>query len=124
MKKQLTRKSKLRQRNLFVDERSLFEKLCDPVKLSAGFKAVKKNGGSPGIDGVTIKEFDNRLEEELAQLQMELESWRYKPNPVRRVEIPKPGKGAGVRLLGVPCTRDRVVHATTKLPLKPIRFFV
>ena len=120
MKKQLTMKGKLRQRNLFNDERSLFEKLCDPVKLRAGFKAVKKNGGAPGIDGVTIKEFDSRLEEELAQLQMELESWRYKPSPVRRVEIPKLGKGAGVRLLGVPCTRDRVVHATIKLLLEPI----
>jgi len=120
MKKQLTMKGKLRQRNLFVDERSLFEKLCDPVKLRAGFKAVKKNGGSPGIDGVTIKEFDSRLEKELAQLQTELESWCYEPNPVRRVEIPKPGKGAGVRLLGVPCTRDRVVHATIKLLLEPI----
>jgi RNA-directed DNA polymerase len=120
MKKQLTMKGKLRQRNLFVDERSLFEKLCDPVKLRAGFKAVKKNGGSPGIDGVTIQEFDSRLEEELAQLQTELESWCYEPKPVRRVEIPKPGKGAGVRLLGVPCTRDRVVHATIKLLLEPI----
>jgi retron-type reverse transcriptase len=120
MKKQLTMKSKLRQRNLFVDERSLFEKLCDPVKLRAGFKAVKKNDGSPGVDGVTIKEFDSRLEEELAQLQVELENWCYEPNPVRRVEIPKPGKGAGVRLLGVPCTRDRVVHATMKLLLEPI----
>ncbi|RUM46445.1 MAG: group II intron reverse transcriptase/maturase [Desulfocapsa sp.] len=113
-------KGKLRQRNLFEDERSLFEKLCDPVKLRAGFKAVKRNNGSPGIDGVTIREFESRLEEELAQLQMELESWRYKPKPVRRVEIPKPGKGAGVRLLGVPCTRDRVVHATIKLLLEPI----
>ena len=120
MKKQLTMKGKLRQRNLFEDERSLFEKLCDPVKLGAGFKAVKKNDGSPGIDGVTIKEFESRLEEELAQLQMELESWCYEPKPVRRVEIPKPGKGAGVRLLGVPCTRDRVVHATIKLLLEPI----
>ena len=120
MKKRLTMKSKLRQRNLFKDERSLFEKLCDPVNLRAGFKAVKKNAGAPGIDGVTIKEFESRLEEELAQLQMELESWCYEPKPVRRVEIPKPGKGAGVRLLGVPCTRDRVVHATIKLLLEPI----
>lgn len=120
MKKQLTMKGKLRQRNLFVDERSLFEKLCDPVKLRAGFKAVKKNDGSPGIDGVTIEEFGSRLEEELAQLQMELESWCYEPKPVHRVEILKPEKGAGVRLLGVPCTRDRVVHATIKLLLEPI----
>ena len=120
MKKQCKMKDKMRQRSLFVDERSLFEKLCDQRNLRAGFKAVKKNGGSPGIDGVTIKEFENCLEEELVQLQTELASWNYKPKPVRRVEIPKPGKGAGVRLLGVPCTRDRVVHATIKQLLEPI----
>ncbi|MGL1932367.1 MAG: group II intron reverse transcriptase/maturase [Desulfotalea sp.] len=51
---------------------------------------------------------------------MELVSWCYKPSPVRRVEIPKPGKGTGVRLLGVPCIRDRVVQATIKFLLEPI----
>jgi len=120
MKKQLKMKDKMRQRSLFVDERSLFEKLCYQSNLQAGFRAVKKNGGSPGIDGVTIEEFGSRLEEELFQLQLEIASWNYKPSPVRRVEIPKPGKGAGVRLLGVPCTRDRVIHATLKLLLEPI----
>lgn len=120
MTKQLKMKCKMRQRSLCVDERSLFEKLCDLNNLRTGFKAVKKNGGAPGIDGVTIKEFESRLKEELVQLQMEIASWNYKPSPVRRVEIPKPGKGAGVRLLGVPCTRDRVVQATIKLLLEPI----
>lgn len=120
MTKQLKMKDKMRQRSLCVDERSLFEKLCDLSNLEAGFKAVKKNRGAPGIDGVTIKEFESRLKEELVQLQLEIASWGYKPSPVRRVEIPKPGKGAGVRLLGVPCTRDRVVQATIKLLLEPI----
>ena len=110
----------MKQMSLFVDERSLFGKLCSLESLAEGFKAVKKNGGSPGIDGVTIKEFESRLVEELKQLKTELEGWAYKPNPVRRVEIPKPGKGAGVRLLGVPCVRDRVVQATLKLILEPI----
>lgn len=120
MTKQLKMKDKMRQRSLCVDERSLFDKLCDLSNLEAGFKAVKKNRGAPGIDGVTIKEFESRLKEELVQLQLEIASWGYKPSPVRRVEIPKPGKGAGVRLLGVPCTRDRVVQATIKLLLEPI----
>lgn len=120
MKRRSKMKSKMRQLNLFVDERSLFEKLCDLSSLEAGFKAVKKNGGSPGIDGVTIQDFASRLEEELVQLQEEMRSWTYKPNPVRRVEIPKPGKGAGVRLLGVPCVRDRVVQTTMKQLLEPI----
>ena len=120
MMKQLKTKGKMRQRSLFIDERSLFEKLYDQSNLEAGFKAVKKNRGAPGIDGVTIKEFESRLEEELVQLQMEIASWNYKPSPARRVEIPKPGRGAGVRLLGVPCTRDRVVQAMIKLLLEPI----
>lgn len=120
MKKHPTEQSKARQRNLFVDERSLFEKLCDLHNLQAGFKAVKKNGGAPGVDEVTVEEYASRLDEELAQLKKDLEGWSYKPNPVRRVEIPKPGIGAGVRLLGVPCIRDRLVHATLKLLLEPI----
>ena len=62
MTKQLKTKSKMRQRSLFVDERSLFEKLCDQSNLKTGFKAVKKNRGAPGIDGVTIKEFESFLQ--------------------------------------------------------------
>ncbi len=120
MKKHPTEISKARQLNLFVDERSLFVKLCDLHNLQAGFKAVKKNGGAPGVDGVTVQEYEDCLDEELAQLKKDLEGWSYKPSPVRRVEIPKPGKGAGVRLLGVPCIGDRVVHATLKALLEPI----
>ena len=66
--------------------------------LREGFKAVKKNRCSPCIDGVTIEKFKACLDEELAQLKEGLESWTYKPKPVRRVEIPKPGKNAGIRL--------------------------
>lgn len=120
MKKHPKERSKARQLNLFVDDRSLFEKLCDLHNLQAGFKAVKKNDGAPGVDGVRVEEFECRLDEELAQLKKDLEGWSYKPKPVLRVEIPKPGKGTGVRLLGVPCIRDRVVHATLKLLLEPI----
>jgi group II intron reverse transcriptase/maturase len=57
---------------------------------------------------------------QLRQLSQELKSWKYKPAPVLRVEIPKPGKNAGVRKLGIPCVRDRVVQATLKLILEPI----
>jgi len=120
MKQQRNTEGEMRQRELFTDERSLFEKLCDLSNLRSGFKAVKKNGGAPGVDGVSIEEFGDRLEEELVQLKEALESWHYKPKAVRRVEIPKPGKGAGVRLLGVPCVVDRVVHTTIKLLLEPI----
>ena len=110
----------MKQMKLSIDERNLFEKLCSLEYLIEGFKAVKKNRGSPGIDGVTIGEFGSRLDEELVQLRDELEGWTYKSKPVRRVKIQKPGKDAGVRLLGVPCVRDRVVQATLKLILEPI----
>ena len=109
----------MRQIELLLDETRLFEALCSIERLAAGFRRVKKNKGSPGVDGVTIAEFESRLSEELSRLKEELESWTYKPSPVRRVEIPKPG-GKGIRLLGVPTVRDRVVHATLKELLEPI----
>ena len=101
------------QQDLLTDERRLFEELCTLDRLRAGFHSVKKNKGSPGVDGISIAEFDSRLDEELGRLKAELESWTYKPAPVRRVEIPKPG-GRGTRNLGVPTVRDRVVQATLK----------
>ena len=108
------------QLELFLDTRSLFEKLCSVEYLRQGFSAVKANKGAPGIDRISIKEFESRLEEELAHLRKDLEGWSYEPKPVRRVEIPKPGSGSGVRLLGVPCIRDRVVQATLKLLVEPL----
>jgi RNA-directed DNA polymerase len=80
---------------------------------------VKKNRGKPGIDGVSIADFEANLDEELSRLQQELSNWTYQPSPVRRVEIPKLG-GKGMRLLGIPTVRDRVVQATLKLLLEPI----
>ncbi len=73
----------------------------------------------PELTGITIDDFEKRLPQELSRLKNELESWTYKPSPVRRVEIPKPG-GAGVRLLGIPTISDRVVHAAIKAVLEPI----
>jgi group II intron reverse transcriptase/maturase len=87
--------------------------------LGIGFILVKRNRGKPGIDGVRIADFEANLDEELSQLQQELSNWTYQPSPVRRVEIPKPG-GKGMRLLGIPTVRDRVVQATLQLLLEPI----
>jgi retron-type reverse transcriptase len=105
----------MKQRDLFNHELRRFEALCTVERLSAGFRRVKKNKGAPGVDGVTIEDFGSRLREELSQLKEELESWRYKPSPVRRVEIPKPGEKASVYSV-----YRRVVHATLKELLEPI----
>ena len=95
------KQSDMVQQDLLTDETRLFEELCAVERLRGGFLSVRKNKGSPGVDGVTIAAFETRLEEELGRLKTELESWTYNPSPVRRVEIPKPG-GRGIRLLGVP----------------------
>ncbi len=106
------------ERNLFTDKDRLFESLTEEMNLAVGFDAVRKNKGSPGVDGQSISDFETKLEEELRLLSKELKSWSYEPQPVRRVEIPKPN--GGVRLLGIPCVRDRVVQATIKHLLEPL----
>ncbi len=106
--------------DLSTEQRSLFDQLCSPERLRAGFKAVKKNRGSPGIDGITLDQFESRLDEELAQLQNDLQGWRYAPKPVRQVDIPKPGSKREFRTLGVPTVRDRVVQTTLKTLLEPL----
>jgi retron-type reverse transcriptase len=97
----------------------VFERVCSLEILREAFRAVKSNKGAPGVDRVSVEDFENNLEQEIVQLKKELESWTYKPKPVKRVEIPKPG-GMGVRLLGIPTVRDRVVQASIKIILEPI----
>ena len=107
----------MEQLNIPEDPQNLFEQITSIEQLLKGFKAVRKNKGSPGIDGVNLISFEENLFEELGQLQDELVSWSYKPKAVRRVEITKPN--GGVRLLGVPCVRDRVVQAAIKQVIEP-----
>jgi len=109
----------MNEQDLLREEARLYDHLCEIDWLRAGFEQVKKNRGAPGIDRVTIADFEARLDVELRRLREELVSWTYQPAPVRRVEIPKPG-GRGLRLLGVPTVRDRVVQATLKLLLEPL----
>jgi group II intron reverse transcriptase/maturase len=103
----------------FRFQTDLFEGICALETLRESFKAVKRNKGAPGIDGITIEKYEENLEENLKQLQTEVLSWIYKPTPVKRVEIPKPG-GKGVRMLGIPIVKDRVLHMAIKMVLEPI----
>ena len=69
---------------------------------------MKSNNGVPGIDGQAVKDFQARLEENLAAIHAELKTNTYQPSPVRRVEIEKED---GIRrLLGIPTVKDRVVQ--------------
>lgn len=96
----------------------LFDEACSRERLSEAFTKVYKNRGAAGVDGVSVAKFKDNLKEELDQLSMELESWSYKPAPVKRVRIPKPN--GGERLLGIPVVRDRVVQASLLSVLEPV----
>jgi RNA-directed DNA polymerase len=97
---------------------SLIDKVYRLSNLEAAYRAVRANKGAPGVDRVTVEAYGENLEEELRQLHHELRTGTYEPQPVRRVEIPKPD--GGVRLLGVPTVRDRVVQQALLNVLQPI----
>jgi len=99
--------------NLFNYQLNSFERICSIHELELAFRAVKRNRGAPGVDGVTIEMFEKNLLQELIQLKQDVESWRYQPSPVRKVEIPKPGSG-GVRMLGVSTVRDSILNSVMK----------
>lgn len=103
----------------FHEDSKLLEEICAEPTLRKAFELVKRNDGAPGIDRITIEDFEQNLSEELAQLKREVLSWEYKPTPVKRVEIPKED-GNGVRLLGIPIIKDRVLHMAIKMVLEPI----
>ena len=97
---------------------SVYGHLLSKERLYKGFKKVWKAEGAAGIDKQSLSDFASKLSDELDQLLLELKTKQYKPHPVRRVEIPK--ADGGVRLLGIPTVRDRVVQQTLTDLLTPI----
>src|SRR6202140_241859 len=97
----------------------LYDKICREDILRHAYALVRANAGAPGVDGVTFKQIEaSGVEAWLAGLREELVSKTYRPDPVRRVMIPKPG--GGERPLGIPTIRDRVVQAAAKIVVEPI----
>src|SRR5262244_999390 len=98
----------------------LYDKICREDILRHAYEVARANAGAPGVDGMTFAAIEaSGLEAWLAGLREELVSKTYRPNPVRRVMIPKP-HGGGERPLGIPTIRDRVVQTAAKLVLEPI----
>lgn len=96
----------------------LFERIIDRNNLNQAFKKVRANKGSHGVDGMKVDELLQYLKENGASLRQSLLEGSYKPNPVRRVEKPKPdGKK---RPLGIPTTVDRVIQQAIAQVLNPI----
>ena len=81
-------------------EVSLWEQMLAPQNLSRALRRVKANRGAPGVDGMTTDELGPWLRLHWASIREALDAGTYRPSPVRRVVIPKPG--GGERLLGVP----------------------
>jgi RNA-directed DNA polymerase len=97
----------------------LYDKIHRDDILAHAWALARANAGAPGVDGMTFAAVEAMgLEEWLAAIRKDLDAKTYRPAPVRRVMIPKPG--GGERPLGIPTIRDRVVQTAAKLVLEPI----
>ena len=115
------------QRKLYLKAKSepefrfyvLYDKICREDILIHAYRLAKANGGSAGTDGVTFDQIASEgVTEWVTGIREQLRAKTYRPQPVRRVMIPKPG--GGERPLGIPTIRDRVVQTATKLVVEPI----
>lgn len=97
---------------------SLYNRMLIRRNLVQAFLKVKSSKGAGGVAGQSIQDFAKSLSGNIDQLLTELREKSYQPQPVRRMEIPKPA--GGVRLLGIPAVRDRVVQQTLLDILQPI----
>ena len=97
---------------------SLIDKVYRPQTLRSAWHKVKANAGAAGVDGQSVKQFEFRAEIYLAELEQALRSGEYRPEPIRRVEIPK--GGGKMRPLGIPAVKDRIVQTALKLVIEPI----
>ena len=101
-----------------ADGADLLERILDRDNLNRAYKRVKANKGVPGIDGMTVEDALPWLQQHRQELLDSIRAGKYKPQPVRRKEIPKPD--GGVRQLGVPTVIDRVIQQAIAQQLTPI----
>jgi group II intron reverse transcriptase/maturase len=96
----------------------LMERVVERDNALAALKRVRRNKGSPGSDGMSVDELPRYLAEHWDSLRAQLLAGTYRPKPVRRQEIPKPG--GGVRELGIPCVLDRFIQQAILQVLQPM----
>lgn len=98
--------------------RDLWDAVFAPQNIERAIRRVQRNGGAPGIDGVTVAELRSHWRDRWPQTKATLDAGTYRPAPVRKVQIPKPD--GGVRTLGVPTVADRVIQQAIAQVLSPI----
>jgi RNA-directed DNA polymerase len=98
---------------------TLMDKVFAERNLQAAFTKVARNGGAAGVDHVSVSDFEERLDANLRELVQGLRADTYRPQAVRRVQLPKPGSQE-TRPLGIPTVRDRVVQGAVRQVLEPI----
>ena len=96
----------------------LLEEILERDNLNRAFKRVKANKGAPGIDGITVEGIGAYLRENQKELTERIRKGKYPPDPVRRVEIPKPD--GGIRKLGIPTVKDRIFQQAITQCLIPV----
>lgn len=102
------------------DEASLLmEQVVRRENLLAAYQRVARNGGAPGVDGMTVDQLEAFCREHWARVRQELLNGTYEPQPVRKVDIPKPD-GRGTRTLGNPTVLDRLIQQALNQVLQPI----
>ena len=101
-----------------IDETGVWERVFQRDNLLRALERVERNGGAPGIDGMTVIEFRPYLKLHWSEIRAALDRGAYRPKPVLRREIPKPG--GGVRLLGIPMVIDRLIQQALAQALTPL----
>lgn len=107
-----------RQETGEADGADLLERILDRKNLNRAYKRVRANRGAPGIDGMTVEEALPWLREHREELLEQIRQGKYKPQPVRRKEIPK--ADGGTRKLGIPSVVDRIIQQAIAQQLTPI----
>ena len=116
LQRNLYRAAKVNRKRVFY---SLHDKIYRMDVLQEAWLRVKRNSGAPGVDGVTIDDIESMgVDKFLLEIHRELHGGIYRSKRTRKVEIPKPN--GGLRQLGIPTVKDRLVQTATRIVIEPI----
>jgi RNA-directed DNA polymerase len=101
------------------ETQELIQEVLRRENMNRAYQRVVQNGGAPGVDGITVDQLGAQCREHWVKIREQILSGTYKPQPIRKVEIPKPD-GRGMRTLGIPTVMDRMIQQAVMQVLQPI----